>query len=70
MTGLPWEQGCCPSDGDVRVISNGCFTMELSVEGHVPEWDETVRLPVEEVVAFTPTGVRPLDGRQTNFFLI
>lgn len=44
--------------------------MELSVEGHVPEWDETVRLPVEEVVAFTPTGVRPLDGRQTNFFLI
>ena len=70
LIGLPWEQERCPGRGDVKVIPNSCFTMELSVEGNIAEWGESVRLPVEEVVAFTPTGVRPLDGRQTEFFVV
>jgi Xaa-Pro aminopeptidase len=71
LIGLPWEQVRCPGRGDVTIAANSCFTMELSVTGSVPEWDgEEVRFPVEEVVAFTRTGCRPLDGRQTALYLI
>jgi hypothetical protein len=71
LIGLPWEQERCPGRGDVTVAPDSCFTMELSVRGPVPEWGgEEVLLPLEEVVAFTGAGCRPLDGRQTEFHLI
>jgi hypothetical protein len=71
LIGLPWEQISNPGRGDVRVIANSCFTMELSVTGPVPEWgDEAVRLPLEEDVVWDGTVCRPLDGRQTAFHLI
>jgi hypothetical protein len=71
LIGLPWEQDRCPGRGDVTIGANSCFTMELSVTGAVPEWEgDEVRFPVEEVVAFTPAGCRPLDRRQTELYLI
>jgi hypothetical protein len=71
LIGLPWEQERCPGRGDVALARDSCFTMELSVTAPVPEWGgEEVRCPVEEVVAFTAAGVRPLDGRQTELYLI
>jgi hypothetical protein len=71
LIGLPWEQERNPGRGDVRVIHNSCFTMELSVAAPVPEWDdETVQLPIEEDVVFTAQGCRPLAGRQTEFYLV
>ncbi len=71
LIGLPWEQEWCPGRGDVTIGANSCFTMELSVTDAIPEWDcEEVRLPIEEVVAFTAAGCRPLDGRQTALYLI
>lgn len=51
----------------VLLTYNSCFTMELSVQAPVAEWDgEEVRLPLEKVVAFTAQGCRLLAGRQTN----
>jgi hypothetical protein len=45
--------------------------MELSVEASINEWDgQEVRLGLEEDVVFTRDGCRPLDGRQTEFFLV
>jgi hypothetical protein len=71
LIGLPWEQERCAGRGEVALTANSCFTMELSVQAPVPEWDgEEVRLPIEEVVAFTGSGCRPLGGRQTEFYLI
>jgi hypothetical protein len=71
LIGLPWEQEHNPGRGDVRLIDNSCFTMELSVRGPVPEWEnEEVQLPLEEDVVFTAQGCRPLAGRQTGFYLI
>ncbi|MGH2560187.1 MAG: M24 family metallopeptidase, partial [Thermomicrobiales bacterium] len=71
LIGLPWEQERCPGRGDVTLAHNSCFTMELSVQAAVPEWDgEAVVMPLEEVVAFTDTGCRTLDGRQTALHLI
>lgn len=71
LIGLPWEQERCEGRGDVQLRYNQCFTMELSVTAPVPEWDgQEVRLGLEEVVAFTQAGCRPLDGRQTQFYLV
>jgi Metallopeptidase family M24 len=71
LIGLPWEQENCPGRGDVRLDYGSCFTMELSVEDRVPEWDQqSVRLPTEQDVTFTRQGCLPMDGVQTMFHLI
>jgi Xaa-Pro aminopeptidase len=71
LIGLPWEQECCPGRGDVQLQYNNTFTMELSVTGPVPEWGgQEVGMGMEEDVVFTEDGCRPIDGRQTEFYLL
>lgn len=71
LIGLPWEQERNPGRGDVTLRIGNCFTMELSVRGNLPEWqDQEIPMPVEEDVAFTQEGCRPIVGRQTEFYLI
>ncbi|MEW5902061.1 MAG: M24 family metallopeptidase [Acidobacteriota bacterium] len=71
LIGLPWEQVNNPGRGDVKLVFNSCFTAEMSVTMPVPEWgDQEFRLPLEQDIAFTATGVYFLDGRQTKFHLI
>jgi hypothetical protein len=71
LIGLPWEQENCSGRGDVKLDYRSCFTMELSVEDRVPEWDDqVVRLPTEQDVQFTRQGCLPMDGVQTAFHLI
>jgi hypothetical protein len=71
LIGLPWEQVRNEGRGDVKLVFNSCFTAEMSVTGPVPEWGgKDFRLPLEQAVAFTGTGIYFLDGRQTRFHLI
>jgi Xaa-Pro aminopeptidase len=71
LIGLPWEQERNPGRGDVRLVENSCFTMELAVEDTVPEWGgQNVRFSVEQDVAFTSKGCHAMDGVQTEFHLI
>lgn len=71
LIGLPWEQDRCPGRGDVTVEYDTCYTMELSVEGPLPEWQTPdFRFNMEEDVMFTRRGCQVIDGRQTEFFLI
>jgi Xaa-Pro aminopeptidase len=71
LIGLPWEQERCPGRGDVVLNEGYCFTMELSIADAVPEWgNQSVRFSAEQDVAFTATGCAPVDGRQTEFYLI
>jgi hypothetical protein len=71
LIGLPWEQERCVGRGDVRLEYNNCFTMELSVRDRLSEWDgQEVTLSLEQDVAYTREGCRPIDGRQTEFHLI
>jgi hypothetical protein len=71
LIGLPWEQERCVGRGDVCLRYNQCFTMELSVTDAVPEWgDQQVTMSLEQDVAFTESGCRPIDGRQTALHLI
>lgn len=69
LIGLPWEQERCPGRGDVALEYNNCFTMELSVQDDLPGWGQ-VTLSMEEDVAYTRQGCRPIDGRQTAIYLI
>ena len=71
LIGLPWEQEHCPGRGEVRLRYGNCFTMELSVRDRVPEWDDQeVTMSLEQDVAFTAEGCRPIDGRQIALHLI
>jgi hypothetical protein len=71
LIGLPWEQECNPGRGDVRLVPNTVYTMELSVEDAVPEWNnQVVRFSCEEDVCFTEAGCHLIDGKQTEFYLI
>ena len=71
LIGLPWEQVRCPGRGDVRLEFGNCFTMELSVRGHLPEWGgQEVTLAVVEDAAFTETGCALIGGRQKEFYLV
>lgn len=71
LIGLPWEQEQCVGRGDVKLEYNYSFTMELSVTGSVPEWNnQEVRMGMEEDVVFTKDGCYPIDGRQMEFYLV
>lgn len=71
LIGLPWEQKSCPGRGDIKLEYNSCFTMELSVEDIIPEWDnQPIRLGTEQDVKFTKEGCIPMDGVQTMYHLI
>ena len=71
LIGLPWEQERCAGRGDVKLQYNNTFTMELAVRDTIPEWgDQVIQMGMEEDVVFTRDGCRPIDGRQTEFYLI
>jgi Xaa-Pro aminopeptidase len=71
LIGLPWEQEWNEGRGDVALEHNYAFTMELSVEGPLPEWGgEGFRCALEQDVVYTEEGCRLIDGRQTGFHLV
>lgn len=71
LIGLPWEQKNTGARGEIRLVPNSTFTVELSVTCPVPEWDgKELRMSFEQVVAFTPKGTYFLDGRQTSFYIV
>ena len=71
LIGLPWEQTACPGRGDVRLRPGNAFTMELSVTGDAPDWNDVpVRMSVEEDVVFTGGRCRLIGNRQREFHLV
>ena len=71
LIGLPWEQENTGPRGEVTLVPNSCFTVELSVERPVPEWGgQDFRFPLEQDIVFTSRGVFYLDGRQTEYHVI
>jgi len=71
LIGLPWEQENTGPRGEVTLVRNSCFTVELSVDRPVPEWGgQEFRFKLEQDIVFTKKGVFYLDGRQTKFHVI
>jgi len=71
LVGLPEEQVNTGGRGDVELVYNSTFTAELSVTYPIPEWDgKELRMGLEQIIAYTKTGVQFLDGRQTKFHIV
>jgi len=71
LIGLPWAQENTGPRGEVTLVPNSCFTVELSVDRPVPEWGgQEFRCKLEQDIVYTKKGVFYLDGRQTKFHVI
>jgi hypothetical protein len=66
-----WDmQGKVKGTGDYPLHYNTAYAIELKVKVYVPEWKKEVYMMLEEDAVFTREGVRYIDGRQTELFLI
>jgi Xaa-Pro aminopeptidase len=68
--GLWDQQGGVPGRGDYPLFDQTCYAVELNVVHSVPEWDQDVRIALEEDAALSGGAMGWLDGRQTFFHLI
>lgn len=69
--GLWDQQGGVPGAGDYPIYPDTAYSIELSVAAPVPEWDgRVVRFMLEEDAFHDGAGIRFLDGRQTEPWII
>jgi Xaa-Pro aminopeptidase len=69
--GLPDMQDGVPGMGDLPLIDDTVWAVELGVSVAIPEWGgERLQVALEEDAVFTRAGGRFLDGRQTRFHLV
>lgn len=68
--GLWDQQGGVPHNGDYPLFHNTAYSIELNTAVELPQWGKTIRMMMEEDAYFDETGVRYIDGRQTELFLI
>jgi Xaa-Pro aminopeptidase len=69
--GLWDQQDGVPGAGDYPVRANTAYSIELSVEVDIPEWqNQPVRIMLEEDAFFDGDGIEFLDGRQTDLWTI
>jgi Xaa-Pro aminopeptidase len=66
-----WDsQGGVPGSGDYPLHLNTAYAIELNAASHIEQWGKEVRIMLEEDAFFDVSGVRYIDGRQTEFILI
>ncbi len=71
IIGLWDQQGGVPGLGDFPLFEDTVHSIELNVTATVPEWgNQDVRIPLEQDAAFTRTGARFLDRRQTELIIV
>lgn len=63
------QQGV-PINGDYPLYPNTVFSIELNAASHVPEWNKSIRIMLEEDAFFDGDKVTYLDGRQQVLHLI
>ena len=69
--GLWDRQDGVPGSGDYPLYPDTVFSIELNVRAAVPDWDgQDVQIALEQDAAFTRSGPRFLDSRQTELLLI
>jgi len=68
--GLWDQQDGVPGKGDYEVFDNTCYSIELNALTHMPEWDQTVRVALEQDAVMHNGTMRWLDSRQSAFYLI
>lgn len=68
--GLWDQQDGVPGNGDYPLYPNTAHSIELNAEVHVPEWNRTVRIMLEEDAFFNGDTIRYIDGRMEELYLI
>ena len=69
--GLWDQQDGVPGAGDHRIAPNTAYSIELSVESAVPEWDgQPVRIMLEQDAWFDGSTCTFMDGRQERLWTL
>ena len=68
--GLWDQQGGVPIRGDYPLHYNTAHSIELNTAVFIDDWGKEIRMMMEEDAYFDQDGVRYIDGRQTELFLI
>lgn len=68
--GLWDQQDGVPGTGDFAVFGPSAWSIELMNRAHVPEWNETVAIMLEEEAWFEDGAATWVDGRQTEIWAI
>jgi len=68
--GMSDNQIKVPGTGEYRLFDDTCYSFELNITQHVPEWDQPVRIALETDVALTGGKIQYLGGRQTRLHLV
>lgn len=68
--GLWDQQDGVPGSGDVEVFGPSAWSIELMNRAHVPEWNETVAIMLEEEAWFEGGAATWVDDRQTEIWAI
>lgn len=64
-------QESVPDIGELPLVANSWYSVELMADHFVPELDETISFPLEEDVYYTEKGTFEwVYGRQEKFHLI
>jgi len=59
-----------PFKGDYPLYTNTAYSIELNNAVFIEAWGKEVRMLMEEDAFFDENGVRYIDGRQKELFLI
>ena len=66
-----WDmQNGVPGSGDYKMNSNTCYSIELNALHNLKEWDQPVRVALEQNGFFNGTSFNYIDGRQTQIISI
>ena len=68
--GLWDQQEGVPHKGDYPLYHNTAYSIELNTKVFLPEWNKEIRMMMEEDAFFDENGVRYIDGRQEELYLI
>ncbi len=68
--GLWDQQEGVPHKGDYPLYHNTAYSIELNTKVYLPEWNKEIRMMMEEDAFFDENGVRYIDGRQEELYLI
>lgn len=68
--GLWDQQDGVPGNGDYPLYPNTAHSIELNARVHIPEWNRSILMKLEEDAFFDGNSVEYIDGRAENLYLI
>lgn len=68
--GLWDQQDGVPGNGDYPLYPNTAHSIELNAGVHIPEWDRSILMKLEEDAFFDGNSVEYIDGRAEELYLI